>query len=53
VPGTALEIWRARFAERGIVVEADVQWPGGGRSLYVRDPAGNSVELAAATLWGL
>lgn len=51
---TAAEIdaWRARLAERGIAIEADFAWPGGGRSLYVRDPAGNSVEFAEPRIWG-
>jgi catechol 2,3-dioxygenase-like lactoylglutathione lyase family enzyme len=53
VPAITLEAWRTRFVERGIAVEADVEWPGGARSLYVRDPAGNSVELATAALWDL
>jgi hypothetical protein len=26
-------------------------WPRGGMSLYVRDPAGNCVELASPRLW--
>jgi len=35
-----------------IAIEADFEWPGGGRSVYVRDPAGNSVEFAEARIWG-
>lgn len=45
--------WRARLAGAGVSIEAEVTWPRGGRSLYLRDPAGNSVELATPTLWGL
>ena len=37
----------------GIAIEADFEWPGGGRSLYVRDPAGNSVEFAEPRIWKL
>ena len=37
---------------KNLDVEMEVEWPEGGRSLYVRDPAGNSVELAPPTLWG-
>jgi hypothetical protein len=29
-----------------------VRWPRGGRSLYVRDPGGNSIELASPRIWG-
>jgi catechol 2,3-dioxygenase-like lactoylglutathione lyase family enzyme len=48
-----LPAWRERLAQHGVDIEAEVVWPGGGRSLYVRDPAGNSVELASPTIWGL
>jgi hypothetical protein len=36
----------------GVEVEREIGWPDGSRSLYVRDPAGNSVELAPPSLWG-
>ena len=48
-----LEDWRRHFAKRKIAIEADFEWPGGGRSIYIRDPAGNSVEFAEARIWGL
>lgn len=44
--------WRSYLETRGIGIESEVTWPRGGRSLYVRDPAGNSVELASPLLWG-
>jgi catechol 2,3-dioxygenase-like lactoylglutathione lyase family enzyme len=48
-----LERWRARLAAAGVAIEADFSWPGSGaRSIYVRDPAGNSVEFAEPRLWG-
>ena len=53
VPETELSVWRARLADAGVAVEADIAWPRGGRALYVRDPANNSVELASPRLWGL
>jgi catechol-2,3-dioxygenase len=37
-----LEVWRSRLAERGVPIEREIDSPMGGRSLYVRDPAGNS-----------
>ncbi|AHG91932.1 Glyoxalase-like domain protein [Gemmatirosa kalamazoonensis] len=52
-PERELDAWRARLTERGVPVEAEVRWPRGGRSLYVRDPAGNSVELATPAIWNL
>jgi catechol-2,3-dioxygenase len=53
-PATAEELpqWREHLAACGIPIEREVTWPSGGTSLYVRDPAGNSVELAPPTLWG-
>ena len=46
-----LDRWRARLAQAGIAIEADFAWPTGARSIYVRDPAGNSVEFAEPSLW--
>jgi hypothetical protein len=36
-----------------VAIEADFEWPKGGRSIYFRDPAGNSVEFAEPRIWGL
>lgn len=46
-----IEPWRAQLAAHGIPIETDYTWPGGGRSLYFRDPAGNSVELGTPAIW--
>jgi len=43
--------WRARLEAAGHPVEADFHWPNGARSLYFRDPAGNSIEFAERGLW--
>jgi catechol 2,3-dioxygenase-like lactoylglutathione lyase family enzyme len=53
--GSAEEIgrWRERLTAAGIAVEADFEWPQGGRSIYFRDPAGNSIEIAEPRIWGL
>jgi len=48
---SGLESWRNRLKESEVAIEAEVDWPNGGRSLYFRDPAGNVVELAPPTLW--
>jgi catechol 2,3-dioxygenase-like lactoylglutathione lyase family enzyme len=45
--------WKASLEAGGVTVEADFEWPGGGRSIYFRDPAGNSLEFAEPRLWGL
>ena len=49
--GAAIDRIRDRLARAGIAIEADFRWPNGARSLYVRDPAGNSVEFAEPHLW--
>jgi catechol 2,3-dioxygenase-like lactoylglutathione lyase family enzyme len=45
--------WRDHLARHDVAIESEVDWPGGGWSIYFRDPAGNSLELATAALWGL
>ena len=49
-PGT-LDDFAARLRERAIEVELDREWKPGVRSVYFRDPAGNSVELVDGELW--
>lgn len=49
--GPEIADWRARLEAAGVAIEADFRWPGGARSIYVRDPAGNSVEFAEPGLW--
>jgi XTP/dITP diphosphohydrolase len=48
-----IDEWRRHLDAHGIVIEADFEWPDGGRSIYCRDPAGNSVEFAEPRIWGL
>ena len=52
---TADEIdrWKSHLTDRKIAVEADFKWPNGGRSIYFRDPSGNSIEFAEPRIWGL
>jgi len=51
VEGTALDDWCARLDAAGVDIEADFHWPNGARSIYFRDPAGNSLEMAEPRLW--
>lgn len=51
VPAGQLEPLAARLLEGDVEVERWIDWPAGGRSLYVRDPAGNSVELVDGEVW--
>jgi catechol 2,3-dioxygenase-like lactoylglutathione lyase family enzyme len=53
IPTEALDGWRDRLTRHGVAIEQEVTWPGGGRSLYFRDPAGNAVELVTPGVWGL
>jgi catechol 2,3-dioxygenase-like lactoylglutathione lyase family enzyme len=48
-----LDAWSAQLSESGVPIEKVIDWPGGGRSLYLRDPAGNSLELATPRIWGI
>lgn len=47
-----LASWKEWFHQKGIPIEHEETWGEGAHSFYVRDPAGNSVELASANLWG-
>lgn len=51
VPPEALDAWRACLTARGVPIEAEVAWPRGGRSLYLRDPDRHSVELVTLGVW--
>ena len=44
-------LFRKRLVNSQIPLEAEIDWPGGGHSIYCRDPAGNSVEFATRELW--
>lgn len=48
-----IDAWRAHLESHGVAIEHVHTWPGGERSLYFRDPSGNSVELASARIWDL
>ncbi len=48
---SALPAWRSHLHAKGVAIEKEVAWPGGGHSIYFRDPAGHSVELATPRLW--
>jgi catechol 2,3-dioxygenase-like lactoylglutathione lyase family enzyme len=47
-----LEAWRRHLSASGVVLEKEVAWPAGAKSLYFRDPAGNVAELITPGLWG-
>jgi catechol 2,3-dioxygenase-like lactoylglutathione lyase family enzyme len=45
------EAWKRRLANRGVTIDHEASWPGGARSAYFRDPAGNLIEIADRDLW--
>lgn len=45
--------WRAHLEAKKIAIESEFEWPQGGRSIYIRDPSGNSIEFAEPRIWGL
>ena len=53
MPPETIDDWRRHLHREGIPIELEYTWPNGGFSLYFRDPAGNSLELATPTMWGL
>lgn len=51
VPGDQIEAWKQYLIARNIEIEADFHWSSGIRSIYFRDPAGNSIEISEPGLW--
>lgn len=48
-----IEAWRARLTAAGVAIDLEFVWPGGGKSIYFHDPAGNVLEFAEPRIWGL
>jgi catechol 2,3-dioxygenase-like lactoylglutathione lyase family enzyme len=48
-----LSKWESHLQERGVSIESRVRWDRGGQSIYFRDPAGHSVELATPGTWAV
>lgn len=48
-----LDRWKAHLTAHGVAIEAEFEWPQGGRSIYLRDPSGNSLEFAEPKIWKL
>lgn len=47
----SVDAWAERFTKLGLEIEHRHEWPTGGISVYIRDPAGNSVEVAEPLIW--
>ena len=48
-----MDQWVEHLRSHDVMIEADFMWPGGGRSVYFRDPSGNSLEFGEPKIWGL
>jgi catechol 2,3-dioxygenase-like lactoylglutathione lyase family enzyme len=48
-----IDQWRDQLTAQHVEIEMDFEWPQGGRSIYFRDPAGNSLEFAEPRIWEL
>ncbi len=48
-----VDAWRDHFVSLGIEIEHYQRWDNDSYSVYIRDPAGNSVEVGEVRLWGL
>lgn len=46
-----IDQWCQHLVQHGIAIESDFFWPNGARSIYFRDPSGNSLEIADPRLW--
>jgi catechol 2,3-dioxygenase-like lactoylglutathione lyase family enzyme len=53
VPESEFHNWPDYLKTKGISIEKQIDWPGGGKSIYFRDPANNSVELTTPSIWNL
>jgi catechol 2,3-dioxygenase-like lactoylglutathione lyase family enzyme len=51
VEAEALPVWEERLKAHGVAIEARMDWPRGGSSLYFRDPDGHLVELISPGVW--
>ena len=51
VPLNELSKWENHLLTHQVPIEQRVEWPAGGKSLYFRDPAGNSLEIASPHIW--
>ena len=47
-----IERWRQHLAAADVEIEKEIEWEGS-RSIYFRDPSGNSLEITSPVIWGI
>ncbi|MCH8127682.1 VOC family protein [candidate division KSB1 bacterium] len=52
IKASEISAWRDHLKQNDVEIESEIDWPKGGYSIYFRDPAGNSLELASVGIWG-
>ena len=45
--------WENKLIKAGVDIEAKMEWAEDIKSIYFRDPAGNSLEFGQSKMWGL
>ncbi len=50
VPERELDRWKKHLSENGVEIEKEIHF-GKSRSIYFRDPSGNSLEITSPLLW--
>jgi catechol 2,3-dioxygenase-like lactoylglutathione lyase family enzyme len=51
IDSAEVEAWAKKLADEHVRIESRVDWPGGAKSLYFRDPDGNLGELITRGFW--
>jgi len=52
VRANEVDLWISYLTENGVEIEREIQF-GKSRSIYFRDPSGNSLEITSPLLWGI
>lgn len=47
----AYEEWKTYLPKHDVEIQREIRWPGGRRSIYFSDPAGNLLEIADGDFW--
>jgi catechol 2,3-dioxygenase-like lactoylglutathione lyase family enzyme len=48
-----IDLWRERLQQSGVTIEREFTFGDNPPSIYFRDPDGNSLEIAVASIWAL